>query len=234
MKDHQAHERLIAGVAFDIPGMGYKNLKTHKIEGFEPGVARAIADILLGADGTLDFTQVTNEERIPAVLLGRADMVLSQLTITPDRLEQVDFSVPYYVTREGILVRKDSPIRSLDDLRGKRIAVTESSISIRRMREAFPGAPLAVTKLNAGTLNAVEEGNADAASNDLVNLKLMRKHAAHPDQLEVIDIGGHFPDKLYGVAVKKGRPDFLAALNAAIERLKSDGEIDRLLRTNIG
>ena len=72
MEDHQTRRRLIAGVAFDIPGMGYKDAKTGKIEGFEADVALALARILLGADGTLDFTPVTNEERIPAVLFGRA------------------------------------------------------------------------------------------------------------------------------------------------------------------
>ena len=61
-------------------------------------------------------------------------MVLSQLTITPDRAGQVDFSIPYLVTREAILVPKGSSINSFDDLKGKRIAVTAGSISLRRMR----------------------------------------------------------------------------------------------------
>ena len=181
MEDDQSRGQIIAGVAFDIPGMGYKNPKTGEIEGFEPDIARAVTGNLLGAPNKVDFAQVTNEQRIPALQDGRVDMVLSQLTITPDRLEQVDFSIPYHVTREGILVHKGSGIRTFDDLMDKRIAVTQASISIRRIRAAFPNAPLVECTLNAGTLDAVEKGEADAASNDLINLMLMRKYAAQPE-----------------------------------------------------
>lgn len=233
MEDDQSRGQIIAGVAFDIPGMGYKNPKTGEIEGFEPDIARAVTGNLLGAPDKVDFAQVTNEQRIPALQDGRVDMVLSQLTITPDRLEQVDFSIPYHVTQEGILVRKGSGIRTFDDLMDKRIAVTQASISIRRIRAAFPNAPLVECTLNAGTLDAVEKGEADAASNDLINLMLMRKYAAQPEQFDIIDIGDHFPEKPYGVAVKKGQPAFVAALNGAIESLKRQGEIDRLLHANI-
>jgi hypothetical protein len=58
-------------------------------------------------------------------------MVVSQLTITPDRAEQVDFSVPYYVTREGLLVLAGTSIRRFEDLAGKRIAVTAGSSRFR-------------------------------------------------------------------------------------------------------
>lgn len=233
MEDNQLRGQIIAGVAFDIPGMGYKNPKTGEIEGFEPDIARTIAGVLPGVEGEVEFAQVKNERRIPALQDGSVDMVVCQLTITPDRLEQVDFSIPYYVTREGILVRKGSGIRTFEDLKNKRIAVTEASISIRRIRTAFPDAPLVVCALNAGTLEAVEKGEADAASNDLINLTLMRKYAAHPEQFDIIDIGDRFDEKPYGVAVKKGRPAFVAALNTAIERLRSSGEINRLLHANI-
>ena len=233
MDRFQSRGRIVAGIAFDIPGMGYKNPETGKIEGFEPDIARAIAGVLPGAEDEVEFAQVKNERRIPALQDGRVDMVVCQLTITPDRLEQVDFSIPYYVAREGILVRKGSGIRKFDDLIGKRIAVTPASISIRRIRAAFPDAPLVVCALNAGLLEAVEKGEADAASSDLINLMLMRKYAAHPEQFDIIDIGDRFPEKPYGVAVKKGQWAFVAALNGAIESLKQHGEIDRLLHRNI-
>ena len=233
MAEDQLRAPLVAGVAFDIPGMGYKNPKTGEIEGFEPNVARALARLLFGEDSTLDFYPVTDEERIPAILSGDADMVLSQLTITPDRLEQVDFSIPYRIGYEGVLVRKGDGIRAFDDLRGKRIAVTESSVSSRQMREALPNAKLVVTKDNSGTFEAVAKGEADAASNELINLRLLRRFAARPDQFEIIDIGDRFPRKPMGVAVEKGRSEFLSHIDRGIERLKRDGEIDRLLRAEI-
>ena len=232
----QQRGTIIAGVSFDIPGMGYKNPRTGLIEGFEADLARAIAEKLLGAPDRIDFYQITDEKRIPALQSDLVDMVLSQLTITPDRAEQLDFSIPYYITREGLLVPKGSDIKGLDDLKGKRIAVTEGSISLRRMRASLPslpGATLVITPLSFGNLEAVANGEADAASNDMINLTMMHRASDHPERYEIIDIGDRFDKKPFGVAVKKGNHPFIDLLNEAIEALKAAGEIDRLFNKNL-
>jgi putative glutamine transport system substrate-binding protein len=227
---------IIAGVAFDIPGMGYRNPRTDLIEGFEADLARAIAEKLFDACGHIDFFQVTDEQRIPALQSDQVDMVLSQITITSDRAEQVDFSIPYYVTREAILVPKGSSIKGFDDLKGKRIAVTAGSISLRRMRASLPslpGATLVITPLSFGNLETVAKGEADVASNDLINLTMMLRASDYQERYEIIDIGDRFDEKPFGVAVKKGRQSLVDLLNQAIKSLKASGEIDRLLNENM-
>ena len=236
MERFQSTGRLIAGVSFDIPGMGYKNPRTGAIEGFEANLAKAVAKILLGSSDRIDFIQVTDQQRIQALQDGLVDFVVSQLTITPDRAEQVDFSIPYYVTREALLVPKASGIKRFEDLKGKRIAVTDGSISLRRMRAALPSLPgttLVVTDLSAGNLEAVAKDEADAASNDLINLTLLHKGAAHPERYEIIDIGDKFDLKPFGVAVKKGNQALVDLLNEAIKSLKANNEIERLLNDAI-
>ena len=228
MNTFLSRDKTDVGVAFDIPGMGCKNPRTGAIEGFEAGVARAIVAKILGAAPHVDFVQVTNEQRIPALQNGSVDMVLSQITITPDRATQVDFSIPYYVTREAILVLEGSCIERFEGLEHKRIAVTAGSISIRRMEASLPDAKLLVEPLNAGCLDAVAKGEADAASNDLINLELMQKRSGRSDRYRIIDLGDRFDPKPYGVAVKKGNTSLVALLNAAIESLKTSREIDRL------
>ena len=232
MDRFQSNGRLIAGVSFDIPGMGYKNPQTGAIEGFEADLARAVGEKILGSADRVDFFQVTDAERIEDLQEGRVDFVVSQLTITPDRAEQVDFSTPYCVTREGLLVPKGSPIGRFEDLMGKRIAVTDGSVSLRRMRAALPslpGATLVITPLSAGNLDAVDKGEADAASNDMINLTLLRAGSANPEQYSIIDIGDRFDPKPFGMAVKKGDRTLLGLLNQAIERLKAYSQIALLL-----
>lgn len=229
----QSRGCVIAGVSFDIPGMGYKNPQTGQIEGFEPDLARAIAAVLLGSPERIEFRPVTDAQRIPLLQNDKMDMVLSQLTITPDREELVDFSIPYWVTREALLVPKGSSIKGFDDLKGKRIAAVDGSISIRRMRAALPDETLVVTPLSYDCLVAVAKGEADAASNDLVNLEVLQKSSDNPDAYRIIDIGKHFDEKPFGVAVKKGRRSLVDLLNKAIAELKAKGEIDRLLNDNI-
>ena len=232
--------RLTAGVSFDIPGMGYKNPKTDVIEGFEPNLARAVAKELLGAPDRVAFVRVLDKDRITALEHGRVDIVVSQLTITPEREQQVDFSVPYMVTGEGLLVPKGSNIRRFEDLAGKRITATAGSLSLKRMRGALPslpGAKLVVRPTISATIKAVANNEADAASNDLINLKLFRSALDRPDQYELVDIAAGFEQKPFSIAVKKGNSALVERLNKAINSLKSSGSIEKLLNeaiANIG
>jgi len=110
--------------------------------------------------------------------------------------------------------------------------VTDGSVSLRRMRAALPSLPcatLVITPLSAGNLDAIDEGEADAASNDMINLTMLRAGSAHPERYSIIDIGDRFDPKPFGVAVKKGHRTLLGLLNQAIENLKADGRIDRML-----
>lgn len=236
MDRFQSSGRLIAGVSFDIPGMGYKDPQTGAVTGFEADLARAVGEMIFGSADRIDFFQVTDAQRIQDLREGRVDLVASQLTITPDRAEQVDFSAPYCVTREGLLVPKGSAIGRLEDLAGKRIAVTDGSISLRRMRAALPslpGATLVITPLSAGNLAAIDRGEADAASNDMINLTLLRAGSAQPERYAIIDIGDRFDPKPFAMAVRKGDRALLDLVNQVLEGLKAHGELDRMLDSSL-
>lgn len=224
---------LTVGVSFDIAGMGWRNPQTGEIEGFEADLAKAIADELLGNATRIAFVQVLPDQRIATLQQGRADMVVAQLTITPDRAEQVDFSIPYYVAREAILVLTGSSIKAYADLQGKRIAVPAGSISLRRLQAQLAkgalDATLMVTPLESEGLAAVASGAADAASNDNINFALMRKNAVRPDLFEILDIGDHFDPKPFGIAVRKGHRELVDLLNQTIARFEADGRLKRLL-----
>ncbi len=224
--------RLTAGVSFDIPGLGYKNPKTGVIGGFEPNLTRAVAEKLFGAPDHVAFVRVLDQDRIKALEDGRVDIVVSQLTITPEREQQVDFSVPYVVTGEGLLVPKGSEIRRFEDLAGKRITVTAGSLSLKRMRAALPslpGATLVIRPTSSASIEAVANNEADAASNDLLDLRFLRSASDQPDQYELVDISARFDLKPFGIAVKKGNSALVERLNKAIDSLKSSGDIKKLL-----
>jgi putative glutamine transport system substrate-binding protein len=226
-------DKLAAGTAFDLPGMGYKNPKTGEMEGFEVEIARAVAAELLGDPKKIEFVQVLPDNRLETLENNKADIVISQLTITPDRAERVDFSIPYHVGREAILVRKGGGITSYEDLKGKRVALAAGSISLRRMRVALTESTLIVTPEEAGGVQAVVNGEADAASNDDVNLLRMHKNLAHPEEFEVIDIGDHFDVKPFRIAVKKGNQELVERLNAIIKKLNASGKIAKLERDSL-
>ena len=88
--------------------------------------------------------------------------------------------------------------------------------------------------MNEGCLEAVEKGEADAASNDLINLRLMRKSSRRPDRYRIVDIGDRFEPKPYGVAIKKGDQVLVGLLNEAIESLQATGDIEKALERSMG
>jgi ABC-type amino acid transport substrate-binding protein len=128
-------------------------------------------------------------------------------------------------------------IAGLDDLCGKRIAVTAGSVSLRRMtaclESSLKGARLVVTKFGYDGLEALEKSEVDAVSNDLVNLRMLQRASGRPDEYGIVDISARFPEKPFGVAVRKGRQPLLDRLNIAIEAIRARGEIDRLLQANL-
>ena len=75
-----------------------------------------------------ELLPVNNDQLIPILLAGNADMIAARLTITPERAEQILFSIPYRNVDEQVLAHADVPaIHSIEDLADRRIAVRRSS-----------------------------------------------------------------------------------------------------------
>jgi ABC-type amino acid transport substrate-binding protein len=227
-------QKLLIGLCPDLPGMGCWDSERNTFAGFEPELARCLTQELLGAAEKSSCSPVTPGERIPSVVEGELDMVLSQLTITPERLEIVDFSDPYLVAYEAVLVAADSPIQNLADLQGKTVAVAEDTASFHRYTTLHPEIHLVTTAKESDGVHLLLDGKVDGVANDTVNLEGLLATMPKPDvaQLRTIDVSSCFDPKPFGVCVRKGSPIFVSKLNQAIEKLKDDGTLDRLFRAS--
>ncbi|MFM9072080.1 MAG: substrate-binding periplasmic protein, partial [Cyanobium sp.] len=162
------------------------------------------------------------------------DMVLSQLTITPERLAIVDFSDPYLVAYEAVLVADASPIQSLEDLRGKTVAVAEDTASFHRYIKLHPEIHLVTTAKESDGIYLLLAGKVDGVANDNVNLEglLATMPKSDVDLLRKIDVSSSFDPKPFGVCLRKGSPIFLSKLNQAIAKLKANGTIEQLFQAS--
>ena len=187
--------------------------------GYEPEAAQLVADEL-GAE--LVWHIVPWEEMIPAVQRGDADAVWCGQGIIPSRQEQVDFTRPYAVFDEAVLVRAGDPARGPDDLAGYRVAAIASSANMR-LAETFPGVELvpfgASDDVFADMIEAVRSGEVDAmVDDDLVTVPL----GDDPD----FDIAFVAPTRNpWGVGVAKTNSGLLAELDGALERIIADGRL---------
>ena len=230
----EQRQQLLIGLCPDLPGMGCWDSERNTFAGFEPELARCLTQELMGAAEKATWSPVTPGERIPSVVQGELDMVLSQLTITPERLEIADFSDPYLVAYEAVLVAEASPIQSLEDLRGKTVAVAEDTASFHRYTKLHPEINLVTTTKESDGVHLLLAGKVDGVANDNVNLEglLATMPQSDVDQLRKIDVSSSFDPKPFGVCLRKGSPIFLSKVNAAIAKLKENGTIDQLFQAS--
>lgn len=188
--------------------------------GFEPSVAD-----LLGVDlgRAVEWVRVPWTEMIPAVQAGRADAVLCGQGITPSREEQVDFTRPYAIFHEGVLVRRGSGISTAEDLAGRRVAAIEGSTNMA-LAETFDGAV---------TVGFGSDGSDDVYGDMLAALESGRVDAVVDDDVVFVPLGESDPrfelaftvrtGNRWGIGVAKERRDVLAELDGALARLLEDG-----------
>jgi aspartate/glutamate/glutamine transport system substrate-binding protein len=224
----QQRGQLIVGVKYDTPPFGSLNPVTNQVEGFDADLGRALARALFGDEAKVRFDEAVSRNRIPFLQEDKVDVILSTMTITEERRQEIDFTDTYYIAGQSILVRKGSPIQNVNDLNGRTVASAQGSTSERNVRERAPGANLLLFPAYAESLAALKDGRADAVSTD--DVILMGMILKDPD-LQMV--GGLFTEEPYGAGVKKGRPEFLAFVNRVFDELKTNGRWTELYKKHI-
>jgi polar amino acid transport system substrate-binding protein len=165
---------------------------------------------------------------IPALQTGNIDIIASGMTITEEREGEVDFSEPYITAGLAIAVTTDNEeIQSVDDLKGKTVAVQTGSTGFMKAEELKKAGVIAEIKDFPHVNEAIEElkiGGADAMINDLPVTEAFI--AAQPDVIKIV--GEPLNSESYGFAVRTGNTELLQKLNAGLENVKASGKYDEL------
>ena len=164
---------------------------------------------------------------IPALQTGKADCVISSMTITDERRQAVDFSDPYASAQLAILANSGSGIASIDDLNqaGKKVAVKTGSTGDVYATKNLANAEIVRLADESACVTEVVQGKADGFLYD--QLTIYRNQKANPDATTAVFIP--FQDaESWGIAVAKGDDELLAQLNEFIAQSKENGEFDRL------
>jgi ABC-type amino acid transport substrate-binding protein len=224
LQDVKVRGKLIAGVKTDFPPFGFLDKKGVN-KGFDIEIAKALSKELFGNEGAVEFVPVTSENRIPLLTSGKIDLLAATLTITETREREVDFSIPYFITGETILVREDSKITKYQDLAGKKVATIRGSIGDIAIGELVPDAERIKFERNFEALQALKERRVEAFVQDFVLLfNLLQKNP----RLKMADLKPFRPGR-YGLAVRKGDKEWLDFINGTLKKMKETGEYEKLL-----
>lgn len=217
-------DKMIVGISFDSKPFGFKD-SDGQIKGMEADLAREIAERILGNKNKVVFKNITPQERINAAMSGDVDMVISTMTITPQRKKFVSFSDPYFVAGQVICVRKDSKIDSLYDLINKRVIVILGTTGEKNIKRFAPNALIQGYADNTQALNAFISGSDDAITTDDSLLQGLVM-----DNSNYIILPKRLTKEPYGIAFRKSRHtnSLKHNINDIIKEIRLDGTLEAI------
>jgi ABC-type amino acid transport substrate-binding protein len=211
----QRKGEIVIGVKYDVPPFGFKNTRTGDIEGFDVDLGKAVADEL-GVRTKL--VEAISDNRIPFIKDGTVDLVLSTMTINPERAQEIGFTDPYFTAHGRILVPKDSKIAGVADLAGRKVCTALGSTYEETLKKQAPKADLRLVDAYSDCLELLQNGAVDAISTDDVILTGM---IIQDDSLKLV--GKELTTEPYGGGFKKGDTAFAQFLDGVLAEYKSDG-----------
>ena len=208
--------------------LAYPPFETKDDAGEPTGVSVDFAKDLgnyLGRD--VEIVNTAWEGLIPSLQTGKADLVISSMTITEARKEEVDFSDPYANAMLAILANKDSGVASIDDLNqaGKKIAVKIGSTGHAYAQENLTNAEIIALADESACVTEVSQGKADGFLYD--QLTIYRNNQENPGTTTAIFIPFQNVD-YWGVAMKKGNEGLLNSVNEFIKKYTAEGGFEKL------
>jgi ABC-type amino acid transport substrate-binding protein len=222
----QAKGELVIGVKFDVPPFGFKNPQSNQVEGFDVDLGKALAENL-GVKPK--FIEAISDNRIPFLQDGTADVILSTMTINEERVEQIEFSDPYFIARGRVLVKEDSDITGVQDLAGKKVCTALGSTYEANLKKQAPKAKLNLVDSYSECLELIQNGAVDAVSTDDVILTGM---IIQDDTLKLV--GEELTQEPYGAGIKKGETEVVAFVNQVFQQLKDSGKWKELHQRWVG
>jgi polar amino acid transport system substrate-binding protein len=223
----KARKRWIIGVKCDVPPFGYINVQG-KNAGFDVEIAHWFARFAFGKSNRVAFVCAPTAAREPLLTADRADLVISTFTYTHDRDTRIDFSRAYYKATGRLLVKNDSPIRSLSDLAGKTVATTSGSIYDRWVGRCFRNTKLIVTDTLTNARLAFDQGRADTVMWDDTGLIVIA--AADRNAKLTNDL---FLEGPYGIGIKQGNVAMKRWVDSRLNLMKKKDIFTSILRNNV-
>jgi polar amino acid transport system substrate-binding protein len=223
--DVKKRKKWLIGVKCDFSPFGFIDVRGNN-EGYDVQVARRFATLAFGNKKKVDFTCVTTPSRIPTLMSGRVDIIVSTLTWTAARAEQIDFSIPYYSATGRLLVPNNSSV-NVPNLAGKTVVTTRGAIYATWTANCFKNTKLLQVDSPALAVAAVKDGRADTFMFDDAFLLGV---ATQDRDLRLT--GDKFLNVPWGIGIRKGDTAMSRWVNAALRYMKKKDEFVKILRAN--
>jgi glutamate transport system substrate-binding protein len=228
MKELADAGEIVIGVKYDQPGIGFRGATDDAPEGFDPEIGKILAGSLGIAAEDITWKETISDNREPFLIDGEIDLAIASYSITDERRQVVGQAGPYYVTGQQLLVRSDSDIASLADVKGTEVCSVTGSTSLENI-EAEGARPRGFDTYSE-CVDQVLSGTVDAMTTD--GAILLGYAAEQPDELKVVV--DPFSEERYGVGYSKDAPEMCQWINDTLEASFEDGSWEAAFEATLG
>lgn len=216
----QEDGKIIVGIMGTYAPYNYMG-PNNEFTGYDVEIATEIAERL---DVEAEFVGQEFSGLIPGLQNDKYDMLVSQVTITDERKQVIDFSEPYITNTVRVIVREDNnEIGSVQDFQGRTIGIGLGTNDETYLRTTLMP-EVGEFKINTyddviTTLADLDAGRVEATINNAYAIKPVMEANGY----KIKAVGEAIKSDDAGVAVKKGETEFVEAINGALEEMKEDG-----------
>ncbi len=222
-QQEEAQDELVVGMELAYPPFETKDAQGEP-SGVSVDLAKALGEYL---QRPVRIENINWDGLIPSLQTEMVDVVISSMTITDERAESVDFSIPYAHAYLALLVNTNSAVEDIDDLNqpGMVVAVKKGTTGHLYAQNNLTKATINALSSENACVTEVVQGKADAFIYD--QLTIYRQNQANPEITKAVLIPFQESDK-WGMAVKKGNTCLLYQINAFIEDFRAEGGFETL------
>lgn len=220
LADIKAAGKIRIGIDLGAPFYGFIDEKMQPV-GSDVEAAQLLAKDL-GVE--LEIVQTTNAGRIPNLLSNKADLIISSLSITPERAKAVDFSIPYGAIQAAVGAPKSLEIKGMDDLAGKAVAVTRGGPQDKLVTEQAPKAKVVRFDDEAASITAAASGQADIVA---ITPPIIAAIAKRNPQRE-FEVKFIIHSYELGAAMRKNEPELKAWVDEWIKTNLNNGKLNEI------
>lgn len=210
------------GLAANYPPFEFIN-DQNKITGFDLDL---LEEISKKAGFTYEIVNMSFDGLIPALKSGKLDAIMSAMSATDERRKAVDFTDPYFHTKNVYIKQaKNTNLKSKDDLNGKKVGVQLGTVQEMAVQK-IPGVKITANSETYSVVMALKSGKIDALCfDDLVGAEYLKKNS---------DLVAFFnePDGSEGFSIafdKNKQTNLIKKINQALKDIKKDGSYDKIL-----
>jgi ABC-type amino acid transport substrate-binding protein len=209
-------------VGSDIPYPPFEQGKPGHYTGFDVELMEAIAEKI---GRKAEFHDTSFETIFRDVGQGKFEAAMSAATITEEREKAVDFSNPYYLSEQAVLVKEGSPIKSLEELEGKTVAAQQGTTGLELAKEELGGSEIRPYPEGPDAINALKAGTVEGV---IIDAPVAQNAVEEGGGVEIVEKVPTEED--YGIAVAQGETELLEEINKGLEEVEKDGTYTKIYK----